>query len=137
MAARYLFKQWMRHTFDALSERMIYGAPIPKAYHSPAPLTRSKKPRTKKIMKDLTKELSPEQTAKLEAAIAAGATHARFTYADGSYHAYPIREINRGMNAHRRSRLGLELVKVVTTNEKLASLPFWNSFVDDREINPN
>jgi hypothetical protein len=54
-------------------------------------------------MKDLVKELSKESTAKLEAAIAAGATHARFTYADGSYHAYPIREINRGLNAHRRS----------------------------------
>ena len=93
------------------------------------------------IMKDnkpnLVKELSPEQTAKLEAAIAAGATHARFTYADGSFHPYPIEELNRGMNAHRRSRLGLELVKVVTTDEKLASLPFWNSFVDDREINPH
>ena len=88
-------------------------------------------------MKNLLKELSPEETAKLEAAIAAGATHARFTYADGSFHPYPIEEINRGMNAHRRSRLGLELVKVVSTNEKLASLPFWNSFVDDREINPN
>ena len=88
-------------------------------------------------MKDLLKELSPEETAKLEAAIAAGATHARFTYADGSFHPYPIEELNRGMNAHRRSRLGLELVKVVSTNEKLASLPFWNSFVDDREINPN
>ena len=88
-------------------------------------------------MKNLIEELSPEQTAKLEAAIAAGATHARFTYADGSFHPYPIEELNRGMNAHRRSRLGLELVKVVTTNEKLASLPFWNSFVDDREINPN
>ena len=97
---------------------------------------------------NLVKELSPEYTAKLEAAIAAGATHARFTYADGSFHAYPIEELNRGMNAHRRSRLGLELVKVVTiffrpsssfqtTNEKLASLPFWNSFVDDREINPH
>ena len=88
-------------------------------------------------MKNLIEELSPEQTAKLEAAIAAGATHARFTYADGSFHPYPIEELNRGMNAHRRSRLGLELVKVVTTNEKLASLPLWNSFVDDREINPN
>ena len=88
-------------------------------------------------MKDLLKELSPESTAKLDAAVAAGATHARFTYADNSFHPYPIEEINRGMNAHRRSRLGLELVKVVTTNEKLASLPFWNSFVDDREINPN
>ena len=86
---------------------------------------------------NLVKELGPQETAKLEAAIAAGATHARFTYADGSYHAYPIREINRGLNAHRRSRLGLELVKVVTTNEKLESLPFWNSFVDDREINPD
>jgi len=88
-------------------------------------------------MKNLIQELSPEQTAKLEAAIAAGATHARFTYADGSFHPYPIEELNRGMNAHRRSRLGLELVKVVSTNEKLASLPFWNSFVDDREINPD
>ena len=88
-------------------------------------------------MKNLIEELSPECNAKLEAAIAAGATHARFTYADGSFHAYPIEELNRGLNAHRRSRLGLELVKVVTTNEKLASLPFWNSFVDDREINPN
>ena len=88
-------------------------------------------------MKNLLKELSPEETAKLQAAIAAGATHARFTYADGSFHPYPIEELNRGMNAHRRSRLGLELVKVVTTNEKLESLPFWNSFVDDREINPN
>ena len=86
---------------------------------------------------NLVKELSTEETAKLEAAIAAGATHARFTYADGSFHPYPIEEINRGMNAHRRSRLGLELVKVVTTNEKLESLPFWNSFVDDREINPH
>ena len=88
-------------------------------------------------MKDLLKELSPECNAKLQAAIAAGATHARFTYADGSFHPYPIEELNRGMNAHRRQRLGLELVKVVTTNEKLASLPFWNSFVDDREINPH
>ena len=88
-------------------------------------------------MKNLIEELSPECNAKLEAAIAAGATHARFTYADGSFHPYPIEELNRGMNAHRRSRLGLELVKVVSTNEKLASLPFWNSFVDDREINPD
>tara|TARA_B100000459_G_C8485193_1_gene160515 strand:+ start:336 stop:620 length:285 start_codon:yes stop_codon:yes gene_type:complete len=83
---------------------------------------------------NLVKELSPEYTAKLEAAIAAGATHARFTYADGSFHPYPIEELNRGMNAHRCSRLGLELVKVVSTEEKVASLPFWNSFVDDREI---
>ena len=88
-------------------------------------------------MKDLLKELNAEETAKLEAAIEAGATHARFTYADGSFHPYPIEELNRGMNAHRRSRLGLELVKVVTTDEKLASLPFWNSFVDEREINPH
>ena len=88
-------------------------------------------------MKNLLKEFSPEETAKLQAAIAAGATHARFTYADGSFHPYPIEELNRGMNAHRRSRLGLELVKVVSTDEKLASLPFWNSFVDDREINPD
>ena len=87
-------------------------------------------------MKNLLKELSPEETAKLEAAIEAGATHARFTYADGSFHPYPIEELNRGMNAHRRSRLGLVLVKV-PADEKLASLPFWNSFVDDREINPN
>ena len=87
-------------------------------------------------MKNLLKELSKESTAKLEAAIAAGATHARFTYADGSFHAYPIEEINRGLNAHRRSRLGLVLVKV-TPDEKLESLPFWNSFVDDREINPH
>ena len=86
---------------------------------------------------NLVKELSPECNAKLEAAIEAGATHARFTYADGSYHAYPIREINRGINAPRRSRRGVALVKVVTTTEKLASLPFWNSFVDDREINPH
>ena len=85
-------------------------------------------------MKDLVKELSKESTAKLEAAIAAGATHARFTYADGSFHPYPIEELNRGMNAHRCSSLGLELVKVVSTEEKVASLPFWNSFVDDREI---
>ena len=85
-------------------------------------------------MKNLLKELSPEETAKLEAAIAAGATHARFTYADGSFHPYPIEELNRGMNAHRCSRLGLELVKVVSTDEKVASLPFWNSFVDDREM---
>ncbi len=88
-------------------------------------------------MKNLLKELNAEETAKLEAAIEAGATHARFTYADGSFHPYPIEELNRGMNGLRRSRLGLELVKVVTTNEKLASLPFWNSFVDDREINPH
>ena len=87
-------------------------------------------------MKNLLKELSKESTAKLEAAIAAGATHARFTYADGSFHPYPIEEINRGMNAHRLQRLGLELVKV-TPDEKLESLPFWNSFVDDREINPH
>ena len=72
-------------------------------------------------MKDLIKELSKESTAKLEAAIAAGATHARFTYADGSYHAYPIREINRGLNAHRRSRLGLELIKVVVISSPTAS----------------
>ena len=89
-------------------------------------------------MKDLVKELSKESTAKLEVAIAAGATHARFTYADNSFHAYPIGEINRGLNAHRRSRLGLKLVKVTEEGtETLARLPFWNSFVDDREINPN
>ena len=87
-------------------------------------------------MKDLLKELSPQYNAKLQAAIAAGATHARFTYADGSFHGYPIEEINRGMNAHRRSRLGLVLIKA-TADEELVSLPFWNSFVDDREINPN
>ena len=87
-------------------------------------------------MKNLLKELSKESTAKLEAAIAAGATHARFTYADGSFHPYPIEELNRGMNAHRLQRLGLVLVKV-TPDTKLASLPFWNSFVDDREINPH
>ena len=86
---------------------------------------------------NILEQLSPECTAKLEAAIEAGATHARFTYADGSFHPYPIEELNRGMNAHRRSRLGLELVKVVSTEEKLARLPFWNSFVDDREINPH
>ena len=86
---------------------------------------------------NLVKELTAEETAKLEAAIEAGATHARFTYADGSFHPYPIEELNRGMNAHRRSRLGLELVKVVSAEEKLASLPFWNSFVDEREINPH
>ena len=84
-------------------------------------------------MKDLIKELSKESNAKLEAAIAAGATHVRFTYADGSFHGYPIEEINRGLNAHRRSRLGLVLIKA-TSDEELASLPFWNSFVDDREI---
>ena len=86
---------------------------------------------------NLVKELTAEETAKLEAAIEAGATHARFTYADGSFHPSPIEELNRGMNAHRRSRLGLELVKVVSAEEKLASLPFWNSFVDEREINPH
>ena len=85
---------------------------------------------------NLLKELSPEETAKLEAAIEAGATHARFTYADGSFHPSPIEVIIRGLHAHRRSRLGLVLVKV-TPDEKLASLPFWNSFVDDREINPH
>ena len=57
-------------------------------------------------MKNLLKELSPEETAKLEAAIEAGATHARFTYADGSFPPYPIEELNRGMTAHRRQRLG-------------------------------
>ena len=88
--------------------------------------------------KNLVKELSKESTAKLDAAVAAGATHARFTYADNSFHAYPIEEINRGLNAHRRSRLGLKLVKVTEEGtETLARLPFWNSFVDDREINPN
>ena len=87
-------------------------------------------------MENLIEQLSPECNAKLEAAIAAGATHARFTYADGSFHGYPIEEINRGMNAHRLQRLGLVLVKV-TPDTKLASLPFWNSFVDDREINPH
>ena len=72
-------------------------------------------------MKNLLKEFSPEETAKLQAAIAAGATHARFTYADGSFHPYPIEEINRGMNAHRRQRLGLELVKV-TPRRKVGEL---------------
>ena len=87
-------------------------------------------------MKDLLKELSPQNWKKYSDAVAAGATHARFTYADGSFHPYPIEEINRGMNAHRRQRLGLTLVKV-PPDEKLASLPFWNNFVDDREINPH
>ena len=89
-------------------------------------------------MKDLLKELSPENWNKYVNAVAEGATHARFTYANNSFHAYPIGEINRGLNAHRRSRLGLKLVKVTEEGtETLARLPFWNSFVDDREINPN
>ena len=92
---------------------------------------------TKTIMENLLSELSPEDWKKYANAVAEGATHARFTYADHSFHPYDIKEINRGMNAHRRQRLGLELVKVVTTDEKLASLTFWNSFVDDREINPH
>ena len=41
-------------------------------------------------MKDLVKELSKESTAKLEAAIAAGATHARFTYADAATTLTPL-----------------------------------------------
>lgn len=89
-------------------------------------------------MENLLSELSPENWKRYANAVAEGATHARFTYADHSFHAYPIEEINRGMNAHRRSRLGLKLVKVTDEGaEKLASLPFWNSFVDDREINPH
>ena len=90
------------------------------------------------IMKNLLKELSKEDKATYTAAVVAGATHARFTYADHSFHPYPIEEINRGMNAHRRQRLGLSLVMVSEQGEEeIASLPFWNSFVDDREINPN
>jgi hypothetical protein len=89
-------------------------------------------------MENLLSELSPENWKRYANAVAEGATHARFTYADHSFHAYPIEELNRGMNAHRRSRLGLKLVKVTDEGaEKLASLPFWNSFVDDREINPH
>ena len=89
-------------------------------------------------MKDLLKELSPENWNKYVNAVAEGATHARFTYANNSFHAYPIGEFNRGLNAHRRSRLGLKLVKVTEEGtETLARLPFWNSFVDDREINPH
>lgn len=88
--------------------------------------------------KNLLQELSPENWNKYANAVAEGATHAWFTYADHSYHAYPIEEINRGMNAHRLQRLGLSLVKVTEQGaEKLVSLTFWNSFVDDREINPN
>ena len=88
-----------------------------------------------KIMENLLSELSPENWKKYANAVAEGATHARFTYADHSFHPYDIKEINRGMNAHRRQRLGLVLVKVTEQGtEELARLLFWNSFVDDREI---
>jgi hypothetical protein len=89
-------------------------------------------------MKNLLKELTPDNWKQYADAVAAGATHARFTYADHTFHPYPIEDINHGMNAHRRQRLGLSLVKVTEQGtETLARLPFWNSFVDDREINPN
>ena len=94
--------------------------------------------KTIKNMKNLLQELSPENWEKYVNAVAEGATHARFTYADNSFHPYPIEEINHGMNAHRLSRLGLVLVKVTKEGtETLARLTFWNSFVDDREINPH
>ena len=93
---------------------------------------------TKTIMENLLSELSPENWKKYANAVAEGATHARFTYADHSFHPYPIEKINHGMNAHRRQRLGLVLVKVTEqSTEELARLTFWNSFVDDREINPH
>ena len=66
----------------------------------------------KNEIENLLQELSPENWEKYANAVAAGATHARFTYADHSFHPYDIKEINRGMNAHRRQRLGLVLVKV-------------------------
>tara|TARA_Y100001938_G_C7971588_1_gene369597 strand:+ start:271 stop:558 length:288 start_codon:yes stop_codon:yes gene_type:complete len=94
--------------------------------------------KTIKNMKNLLSELSPENWKKYANAVADGATHARFTYADGSFHPYPIEKINHGMNAHRLSSLGLVLVKVTKEGtETLARLTFWNSFVDDREINPH
>jgi hypothetical protein len=89
----------------------------------------------KNEIENLLQELSPENWEKYANAVAAGATHAWFTYADHSFHPYDIKEINRGMNAHRRQRLGLVLVKVTEQGtEELARLLFWNSFVDDREI---
>ena len=86
-------------------------------------------------MENLLSELSPENWKRYANAVAEGATHARFTYADHSFHPYPIEEINRGMNAHRTQNLGLKLVKVTDEGTtEIASLPFWNSFVDEREM---
>ncbi len=86
-------------------------------------------------MKNLLQELTPDDWKKYTDAVAAGATHARFTYADHSFHPYPIEELNRGMNAHRTQNLGLLLVKVTDEGTtEIASLPFWNSFVDEREM---
>ena len=42
-------------------------------------------------MENLVEQLSKESRPSSEAAIAAGATHARFTYADGGYSRLPIR----------------------------------------------
>jgi hypothetical protein len=35
-------------------------------------------------------------------------THVRFTYADGSYHQYPIDELDYAMDVHKWSSLGLK-----------------------------
>ena len=93
-------------------------------------------------MKNLLKELSKESNAKLRAAVEAGANEAHFCFAGGSqFYRYDITDINHGMNAHRTQQLSLRYVKTDRFNhdiwEEVSKDYFWNSFVDDREINPN
>ena len=92
--------------------------------------------------KNLVKELSKESNAKLTAAVEAGANEVHFCFAGGSqFYRYDITDINRGMNAHRTQKLSLRYVITDRFNndrwEEVSTDYFWNSFVDDREINPN
>jgi len=93
-------------------------------------------------MKNLLKELSKESNAKLTAAVEAGANEAHFCFAGGSqFYRYDITDVNRGMNAHRIQKLSLRYVKVSALDsykwDEIDTDRFWNSFVDDREINPS
>ena len=93
-------------------------------------------------MKNLLKELRPESRKQYTNAVVNGANEAHFCFAGGSqFYRYDITDINRGMNAHRTQKLSLRYVITDRFNndrwEEVSTDYFWNSFVDDREINPN
>jgi len=87
---------------------------------------------------NILEQLSPETLEKYNEALANGANEAHFTYADNSFHRYDIADLPEKMKLFRTRNLGLRLVKTNPSDEwdwqVLARLPFWNSFVDEREI---
>ena len=85
---------------------------------------------------NILEQLSPETLEKYNEALANGANEAHFTYADNSFHRYDIADLPEKMELFRTRNMGLRLVKTNPSDkwdwQELASLPFWNSFVDDR-----